>query len=222
MINKEADKILQVLNRSKNKYETIAPIDDELDLLRNGIHVILGERGSGKTYYVSRECLKLALLPKKKQTYTNIFYISNADDDATFNRVLPVLSRVFRVRFVPENEAVELIERIVEEKKRMPPNEKPDTLLIFDDCMYLFNQNLKLNKLLYKTRQPRITVCLILQDVSGIDTAIRQTCNLLVLFGGLSKSKFSIVKRTFPTMQDIEWEDYAKLTRHDMLKIGQK
>ena len=187
-LNNKADALLNVLNQDKNKYETIAPIDDEIDLLRNGIHVILGERGSGKTYYVSRECLKLALLPKKKQTYTNIFYISNADDDATFNRVLPVLNQVFNVRFVPESKALELIERIVEEKKRMPAESKPDTLLIFDDCMYLFNQNPKLNKMLYKTRQPRITVCLILQDVSGIDTAIRQTCNLLILFGGMSKS----------------------------------
>ena len=217
-LNDKADRIMKKVK--SGKFEQIAPIDDEIDLLRNGIHLIIGGRGSGKTYYTCRELIKLSLIPKKEQTYTNIYYISDNNDDATWNRYAPIINEAIPVAYCDSIQSVDLINEIISAKESMRADVKPDTMLIFDDAMFLFdNKNKALIKKMFKTRQPRITIVIILQDATGLSTSMRSALNRVVLFGGMAKYKFDLLKNTIPLLNDVEWVEYQKLKANDKIII---
>lgn len=217
-LNEKADRIMKKVKGSK--FEQIAPINDEIDLLRNGIHLIIGGRGSGKTYYTCRELVKLSLIPKKEQTYTNVYYISDNNDDATWNRYAPIINDSIPVAYCDSSQSVDLINEIISVKESMRADVKPDTMLIFDDAMFLFdNKNKPLIKKMFKTRQPRITIVIILQDATGLSTSMRSAINRVVLFGGMAKYKFDLLKNTIPLLNDTEWVEYQKMKPNNKIII---
>ena len=218
--------------------EIQSTIDPDIFFKYNSVNLVIGKRGSGKTYAVGREALKLALIPNCP--YTQIFYITDKVRDDTFERIIELLQNTgIQVSWVKTNDAIKVIQTITAAKGKLAcskwcednpedaeifrkcMNSKlsrlgviPHTLIIFDDCIGLFKKDSQLSKKLFENRQSRITYILILQDVQGISASMKANIDSLLLFGGFPKSKWNILTYQLPPF-DFTYYDYAQLDVHD-------
>ena len=218
--------------------EIQSTIDPDIFFKYNSVNLVIGKRGSGKTYAVGREALKLALIPNCP--YTQIFYITDKVRDDTFERIIELLQNTgIQVSWVKTNDAIKVIQTITAAKGKLAcskwcednpedaeifrkcMNSKlsrlgviPHTLIIFDDCIGLFKKDSQLSKKLFENRQSRITYILILQDVQGISASMKANIDSLMLFGGFPKSKWNILTYQLPPF-DFDYYDYAQLDVHD-------
>ena len=194
-------------------------IHPEVFFRRNSVNLLIGKKGSGKTYNVFREILKLREVPNHR--YTKLIYVSDKPWDRTYDLVknhLPV-----PVQKVPYCEAVQAIKEVSEAKNavhEMKENEINEeeleeeskekieetlgseldgeevyhTLCLLDDCQDRFLHrtpaNAELWRLLFENRQPKITYFLTMQDPKGIDTSLKENLDSAWLFGGFSFHKF--------------------------------
>ncbi len=82
-------------------------IHPEIFFKRNSVNLLIGKKGSGKTYNVFRELLKLKFVPN--HNYTKLIYVTDKAYDPTFERVKDLLLEIMEVDRVPYAEAVEKI-----------------------------------------------------------------------------------------------------------------
>ena len=87
-------------------------IHPEVFFKRNSVNLLVGKKGSGKTYNVFRELIKLREVPDHK--YTKLIYVSDKPWDRTYDLVKDVLP--FAVQKVPYCEAVQAIKDVAEAK----------------------------------------------------------------------------------------------------------
>jgi hypothetical protein len=97
---------------------------------------------------------------------------------------------------------------------------KPHTIILIDDCLNLFtSKRTELYKKLFENRQSRITFFLALQDPSGIPTSLKNNMDSLVLFGGVSRLKFTVLFNQIPFTQDREsvYDLYKRMGKNDYI-----
>ena len=222
-------KLLQQVNKKLDlTHELQTEIDPNVFFLRNSVNLLVGKKGSGKTYNVFRECLKLRFI--KNHRYTKMLYITNKPDDPTYTRIASLMP--FPVEVVPYGQAVEAITQLSQAKAAMreineknistsqleddakeelegilgesitQPNSVYHSIVLLDDCQALFEHrtasNKDLWKLLFENRQPKITYFLTCQDPKGMDTSIKEALDAVWVFGHYSRYKFSYLMRYVP------------------------
>ena len=230
------DKVLRLL-QSVNKnldltHELQTEIDPNVFFRRNSVNLLIGKKGSGKTYNVFRECLKLRYI--KDSRYTKMLYITDKPMDPTYMRIADLMP--FPVERIPYAQAVEAISQISQAKAAMKeiairkistqdledeakeqledllgesidnPKEVYHTIVLLDDCQAMFEKRTKENKdlwkLLFENRQPKITYFLTVQDPKGMDTSLKEALDSVWMFGGFTKHKFSYMLRSIPHEED--------------------
>ena len=218
-------------------------IDNDLYFKYNSVNLVIGKRGSGKTYMVMREMLKLAHQMKiwnmgakeldadSNPRYTQIYYITDKLRDDTCERMRYYIEKL-GLQFIWEKteNALEIIQYVSAIKAFLadPSQYKeelqtpdfiqqcrealninpialsdaplPHTVIIFDDCIGLFNKHSPLSKKLFENRQSRITYFLILQDVQGISPSMKANVDSLVFFGGFPKHKWNSLMYQMPVV----------------------
>ena len=240
--------------------EIQSDIDDDIYFKHNSVNLVIGKRGSGKTYMVMRECLKLAHLMdwwnrvgRDDPKYTQIYYITDKLRDDTCERAKYYIEKTTSMQFFWERteNALEVINSIttlkallsdpsapqfkdrveedpllIEDARKslnINPNDTsnilPHTLIIFDDCIGLFNKYSPLSKKLFENRQSRITYFLILQDVQGLNPSMKANVDSLVFFGGFPRHKWNSLMYQMPVIHDGYSFDnyYSKLRPHDFV-----
>ena len=222
--------------------EIQSEINPDIYFKYNSVNLVIGKRGSGKTYTVGREVLKLCLLPNC--LYTQIFYITDKARDDTFERMMSLLHETgIQVEWIQTKDALKLIQTLTLAKSKIASqswcdshsddaevfrqcmNAKlsrlgmiPHTIIIFDDCIGLFKKDTQLSKKLFENRQSRITYFLLLQDVQGLSASMKANIDSLMLFGGFPKSKWNILTYQLPPV-DFTFYDYTQLGNNDYVLI---
>ena len=230
------DKVLRLLQKvNKNldlTHELQTEIDPNVFFRRNSVNLLIGKKGSGKTYNVFRECLKLRFI--KNHRYTKMLYITDKPMDPTYLRIADLLP--FPVDRVPYDQAVDAITQVSQAKAAMKeisirkistedleddakeqlegilgeniddPKEVYHTIVLLDDCQAMFERRTKENrdlwKLLFENRQPKITYFLTVQDPKGMDTSLKEALDSVWMFGGFTRHKFSYILRSIPHEED--------------------
>jgi hypothetical protein len=97
-----------------NKDEQLQSIiDPELLFRRNSINLYIGRRGSGKTYNVMREIIKLSHL-KNVGGYNLFVYITDKTSDAAVNEMLGLVR--LKTKVVSYGNAADFIQDLVSAK----------------------------------------------------------------------------------------------------------
>ena len=86
MIDSSLDRIIDsmIKQRDLDPQEIQSKIDENIYFRYNSVNLVIGKRGSGKTYTTLREILKLALTGHKE--YTQIHYITDKARDDTVDK----------------------------------------------------------------------------------------------------------------------------------------
>ena len=231
---------------SANQMETdedslVVPIHPDIYFKLNSVNLVIGKRGSGKTYTTLREILKLPLLLGEDNPYTQCHYVTDKYDDDTVAKFKPlfddkglffnwcatenaftVIDSISRLKHVlrdpPEEEGSETFLEQARQVLDCKDERIPHTIVIFDDCMGLFSKDSALSKRLFENRQARITYFLLLQDTKGISTTMKANVNSLVLFGGFSPQKYNYLFYQVQAL-DLTYADYASLAPHQAVCI---
>ena len=222
----------------------------------NSVNLVIGKRGSGKTFMVMKEVLKLAYQMKfwdeagvriyDKPRYTQVIYITDKLRDDTCERIkkhieeetnmefawektenaLGIIEDISRIKAflanptqAPEDlqteETIKKCRQVLHIHPKTPDDAPlPHTLIIFDDCIGLFNKYSPLSKKLFENRQSRITYFLLLQDVQGINPSMKANVDSLVFFGGFPKHKWNSLMYQMPAI----WDMYTFDTGYHELK----
>jgi Cdc6-like AAA superfamily ATPase len=220
----EINKKLKGINKNEQLQTYIHP---DINFKRNSINLLVGRRGSGKTFNVIREAIKVSKLPDKGG-YTSFVLISDKPNDSTVNEMLDLIDlKVIQTSYanaVPVlNEITEgktaydqvvrnnLTHRLTDEshndilERALDDNfyeDIPHSIIVLDDALNVLKKT-KLNplhELLFRNRQPRFTIFICVQDTFGVPTDLRRNLDSFWLFGGLrDKMTFSrIITQFYP------------------------
>ena len=237
-LSEQVDELLASKKQRSDEIQSL--VDPDVMFRYNSVNVVIGKRGSGKTYMIGREILKLALLPD--HPYTQVYYVTDKERDDTFEFIQKVCPKEFQICWIKTDNAVKLIETMAKAKAKLMnkewceqhkddeiafrealnvsmDQELPHTLIVFDDCIGLFKKDSTLSKKLFENRQSRITYILALQDVSGISPSMKANVDSLVLFGEFPKHKFSLMIYQMPFIDDCNWENYSTLSKNDYMFV---
>ena len=225
--------------------EVQSQIDPDIYFRYNSVNIVIGHRGSGKTYSTLREILKLPLTGHTE--YTQVHYITSKLRDDTVDKFTKAFEQVgLFFNWVPLSNAEKLIDALTKAKamKREQQSEEdyqmlcqalsndpthpssacldkqpelPHTIVIFDDCMNVFSKPNALAKQLFVSRQARITYFLLLQDAQGLSPSIKANADSLTVYGGYSHHKFNLMLYQFPPTS-VSFDDYAQLSSHGCMR----
>ena len=240
-LDEKVDSLIAQSDGTRDDMQTV--IDDQIFFRYNTVNLIIGKRGSGKTYSTMREILKLLILMKDENKYSQIHYITDKVRDDTVDMFKPAFQKLgFFFNWVSTSNAEPIINTITMLKSwisdpdwidenpddyeivcqvlNCQPHSKtiPHTIMIFDDCIGLFNKATSLSKKLFENRQSRITYFLLLQDVQGLSPSMKANIDSLTLFGGFPKHKFQTLFYQLPPV-DLTYETYSELNVEDAVRI---
>lgn len=222
-------------------------IHPEINFLLNSLNLLVGQCGSGKTYNVFRETIKLGKL--KGNPYTQFIYVTNKRNDETFLRMRKYFG--IKTLIVDYNDALECLTNLFEWKElyQWVIDEKQEndldpqcleemfemlcvndfsqrnihTLVLFDDAKNIFKnkKNSELQRLLLENRHPKVTYFICIQDPKGIDTEIQANLNGFWLFGGypLLKIEYVLDHISSPLSKQELWSLYRQLSKQEALLI---
>ena len=226
VVNKTLNLLAELSKDRDLTHDLQTEIHPEVFFRRNSVNLLVGKKGSGKTYNVFREILKLREVPN--HLYTKLIYVSDKPWDRTYDLVKKHLP--LAVEKVPYSKAVEAIKEVAEAKNAAheivengiekgeleddavqhieealgssldDKNEIYHTIVLLDDCQDRFAKrtpaNQELWRLLFENRQPKITYFLTMQDPKGIDSSLKENLDSAWLFGGFSDWKFKYLLRS--------------------------
>ena len=91
----------------------VKPIHEYIRFNRNSINLVIGKRGSGKTFFTLREIVKLVQLdPDFGFDYTAVYYVSDKQSDDTVNIFQPFFKGRLKFKWITTDRALHLIEDI--------------------------------------------------------------------------------------------------------------
>ena len=231
-LNRLADQILARKRCKEDEIQNI--IHPDIMLRYNSITVVVGKRGAGKTYWLCRELIKLIYAPDNK--FTQVYYVSSKEHDDTFAYVQQCLKDEIEIVWVKTDDALKVINALTKAKAELGSDNDddmyrealnatrlargvcPHTLIIYDDCIGTFKNDNVLTKPLFQNRQAHISYVLILQDI-GLATSIKSNLDMLVLFGGFSRQKYSVLTYQLPPVDGFDFELYSTLGKNDYVAI---
>jgi hypothetical protein len=209
LVNAKIHKAISGINKAEQLQSVIDP---ELNFRRNSINLYIGRRGSGKTFNVLRELIKLSHLPNYGG-YNSFIYVTDKTNDSTVNELLGLIELKTRVvsytNMLPFlNDYVDAktaYEEIVEKglqndvtdacKKDMFESldvtdwvKTPGTIILYDDAINIF-KNTKYKDLLnnlFRNRQAKITYFLCMQDGFGLPVNVKRKLDGCIVFGGFN------------------------------------
>ena len=240
-IDEQVDSLIDNILDDETRDDLQTKIDDQILFKYNTVNLVIGKRGSGKTYSTMREILKMLVLMKENNKYSQIHYITDKQRDDTVDMFKPAFKKLgFFFNWCSTKNAEIVINAITTLKAwisnpdwvennpedyeiacqvlNCEPNTMPHTLMVFDDCIGLFNHATSLSKKLFENRQSRITYFLLLQDVQGISPSMKANIDSLTLFGGFPKHKFTTLFYQLPSV-DLTYEIYSQLSTQDAVRI---
>ena len=235
-LNAIADRVLA--DKRIEADEVQSTVHPDILFKYNSVNLIIGLRGSGKTYMLSREILKLCYAGSN---YSQVYYVTNKKRDDTFAYVQKHCTNL-EVVWCETKDAMKLINTLTKAKACISNeewcNENPEdarlfrqalnaehidglphTFIIFDDCIGLFSKQTPLSTQLFQNRQARITYALLLQDVSGLSPSMKANIDTLVLFGAFPKHKFNILMYQMPIIDGFDWSIYESLSKNDYILL---
>ena len=231
-LNTIADSLLA--NKHTKDDEIQNTIHPDIMIRYNSVSLLIGARGVGKTYWLSRELIKLSYAPNNK--FTQAYYISDKAHDDTFEYVQKYIQNI-EIVWVKTEDALKVINALTKAKAGINSDNPddammyrkalnaehmddiPHTLIIFDDSIGLFSKQTALSKKLFENRQSRISYIIALQDVTGISPSVKSNLDALVLWGGFSRHKWNILTYQLPPVEDLNWEVYETLQKHDYMFV---
>jgi hypothetical protein len=181
IVNSKIKRAIKGIDKSKQLQSIIDP---ELIFRRNSINLYIGRRGSGKTFNVLRELIKLSNLPKMGG-YNSFIYCTDKTNDDTVNELLSMVK--LKTRLVSYKDMPQFLADLVDAKNAYGEvlekgllDDTTDkcvkdlmtaldlscwgeplsrTVILYDDGINVFKntRNKKLPDLLFQNRQPRIT-----------------------------------------------------------------
>ena len=128
-----SDKIDKLIPHQK-KDATVKLIHPFILFYRNSVNVVIGRRGSGKTYNTLREILKLPELdPANNYMYTQIFYVSDKAMDDTVSLLKPLFPDTLQFIWMQTSKALNLLNDLGALKAKIadPSNTIPSETLTF-------------------------------------------------------------------------------------------
>ena len=241
----ELDEIADILLSNKRVCddEVQNKIHPSIAFRYNSVSLLIGARGVGKTYWLSRELIKLSYAPGNR--FTQVYYISDKAHDDTFEYAQKCINKNVEVVWVKTENALKLIETLTVAKGKLcdkawcekNPDDAllyrrslnaegsnggsciPHTLIVFDDSIGLFNKQTALAKKLFENRQSRITYIIALQDVQGISASMKANIDCAVIWGGFPKHKWNILTYQLPNVDGMDWETYSELGKGDYMFV---
>lgn len=245
MSNAQRSSLTEYVNKriSRNtNHSLISEIHPEINFKKNSVNLLVGPRGSGKTFNVAREIAKVCQI--KDNPYNLFVYVTDKTNDTTMQQFEELIT--IEKMMVPYEDAEEFIQNLYQCKEaydevitknlenqltEQSKNEilngiganefsKPwHTLILYDDAQQIFKKKGLLFKLLFQNRQPRVTYFIALQDGTGIDASIKSNLDAYWLFGGFSRQKFlyHFQQITSPMDKEEIWNKYQRLPRNTAL-----
>ena len=236
-----------IVQKQSNPDEVQSRINDEIYFRYNSVNLVIGKRGSGKTYTTLREILKLPLTGHRE--YTQIHYVTDKLRDDTVDKFRDAFAQNHMFfNWVPTHNAEKLIVSLANAKamKREQQSDEdyralckalssdplsdsddetllessslPHTIIIFDDCIGLFKKDTSLSKKLFENRQSRITYFLLLQDVTGLSASMKANIDSVTFFGGFPQHKFNVLMYQLPPV-GVDYNFYSQLNPHEYIRI---
>lgn len=237
------EKLTNILAAKSTDHELQSEIHPEINFKRNSVNLFIGRRGSGKSFNVLREMMKLSLLPNLGN-YHQFIYVTDKRNDQTFLKLMGEIhipiklvsySMIEReLRELIENKlAYEQICEVVRKTDREPTDEcaydilnaldlddfsEPNihTAIFYDDAVNVFRKKEGFCfKQLFENRQPKITYFLCIQDPFLIEPSLKQNLDTLWLFGGFNRQKFCGLYPQLSSPLDLDelWGRYQLGTR---------
>lgn len=238
----------QRLNHALKKtshHELQSKIHPEINFKRNSVNLFIGRRGSGKSFNVFRELIKLSNL--SNHGYHLFVYVTDKTNDPTYMKIKDELK--IPVIMIKHNDAEEYLDELIENKKAYEQlyaisNSKVGlqfseecineilsalyvndlslkhlhTAVLYDDALTLFRKKTGyLYKQLFENRQPKITYFLCIQEPFGIDVSLKRNLDSLWLFGGFGEQTFHSLypQLSSPVGRGVLLNDYLKLNRRE-------
>ncbi|KAA6376171.1 MAG: hypothetical protein EZS28_028302 [Streblomastix strix] len=163
---------------NQDKHDIQSSILKELNFTYNSIILLIGQRGSGKTYNIPTKIVPYAEvngvldeLIEGKQAYDQVVQLKIEkflEDDSKQNILDKSGANEFKIK-------------------------SPHTIVLFDDAMSIFkNKKSPPFKKLFKNRQPTIIYFLCLQDIIGLEAAIKSKVDSIYFFGAFNRQKFNL------------------------------
>jgi hypothetical protein len=208
LVNNQIHRAIEKIDKSEQLQSVIYP---ELHFRRNSLNLYIGRRGSGKTFNVLRELIKLSKLPGHGG-YNLFLYVTDKSNDSTVNELVDMINlktkvisyadtAVYLADLAKAKTAYEeivrkdLTEDVTDDCKRkmmkavMPDYwgaPTPHTVVLYDDAINVFKtaKYKVLYNLLFQNRQPKITYFMCIQDGFGIPAAIERNLDSCIIFGG--------------------------------------
>jgi hypothetical protein len=120
-LDKLIDKKLKLINNSKDAiHELQTKIHPDLNFTRNSINLLVGKPGSGKTYHVLRELMKLSIYNQSDQCEENeelfhlIVYVTDNCLDKTYNKMKKEIN--IPTEIIPYNQAEQYLTNLMDYK----------------------------------------------------------------------------------------------------------
>ena len=224
---------LSEINKGLNLTDELQTlIHPEVFFRRNSVNLLVGKKGSGKTYNVFRELIKLRHVPNHR--YTKLLYVTDKAYDPTYDRMkhlipltvekcsyaeAPAKIRELAQAKVAVHDIIKndiKLEDITEASRQhiedivgspLDGNEVFHTVILLDDCQNVFDHKTRANealfKMLFENRQPKLTYFLTMQDPKHLDSSLKQNLDSCWFFGGFTERKFKYLMSDIPHEEDM-------------------
>ena len=238
----------QLFNKLDTQDNVQHEINPEVNIYYNSLNLMLGQRGSGKTFNSFNEMAMICNVPNK---YHLFIYVSNNPNDATYTRFKTLISQpIVQIKY---EEAENYIQKIIDYKQdydkikaqhlenKMPPDFKQNmmevlhiqhfmapslhTLVLYDDAMNVFKKTTsKQFRWLLENRHTKFTYILCLQDWKGISSELKANLDSVWIFGGFPRNRYSYFFQQLACPMDKEelYRIYNKLNKRDCIIINNK
>ena len=218
-------------------------ISKGIDIRYNSINILLGQRGSGKTFNALNE---VAAICKVFNKFHEFIYVSNNPNDVTYLKFKEYLTIPHVI--IPYSESEEYIKNVIEYKQaydevklhhfenRITSDCRNEicnalkvvnmdakslhTLILYDDAMEVFKKvSSKQFRWLLENRHTKTTYLLCLQDWKGISPELKANIDSIWFFGGYPRNRYTYIfnQLSCPIDRDELYEIYKRLSKRDCL-----
>lgn len=228
--------VLEHLSQFDNENDVQNVIHPELNFQYNSINLLVGKRGSGKTFNVFNEIVALCKIPNDFHLFV---YVTKNTNDRTYKKFKDLITIPTVIIDYDESESFlkdlkewkecytmvrdnELEPKITDEtiknfhqhlKINDFDKERIHTLILYDDAQNVFKKRESLEyKMIFDNRHTNFTYFLCLQDAVGISTDMKAQLDSFWFFGEFPHNKFAYVFNQIAI--PIDKEDIYKVYKH--------